>query len=137
MAIAVAFVAVTLVSGVVYADEKNGKPFEAIWDAIYNLESTPGPQGATGPAGADGTNGITNVYTEPNPVSIPGETTTVKATCNGGDKVLGGGYDLLPTGVTVIADKPDGDNGWLGMFKTDSGTGKTVTVEARCLTVTP
>ncbi len=34
MAIAVAFVAGTLVSSVVYADEKNGKPFEAIWDAI-------------------------------------------------------------------------------------------------------
>jgi len=41
MAIAVAFVAVTLISGVVYADEKNGKPFEAISEAIHDLESTP------------------------------------------------------------------------------------------------
>jgi len=34
MVIAVASVATTLVTGVVYADEKNGKPFESIWDAI-------------------------------------------------------------------------------------------------------
>ncbi len=40
MAIAVAFVAVTLVTGVVYADEKNGKPFEAIWEAINELQNT-------------------------------------------------------------------------------------------------
>ena len=38
MAIAVAFVALTLVTGVVYADEKNGKPFEAIWDTIHELQ---------------------------------------------------------------------------------------------------
>jgi len=40
MAIAVAFVALTLVTGVVYADEKNGKPFEAIWEAINELQNT-------------------------------------------------------------------------------------------------
>ena len=34
MAITVAFVAVTLVLDVVYADAKNGKPFEAIWKEI-------------------------------------------------------------------------------------------------------
>jgi len=40
MVIAAAFVTGTLVSGVVYADEKNGKPFEAIWEAIYELQNT-------------------------------------------------------------------------------------------------
>ncbi len=124
MAIAVSFVALTLVSGVVYADEKNGKPFEAIWESIHNLESTQ-------------TKGITNVYSVQKTESIPGGTaTTVKATCNGSDKVLGGGYDT-PTGVTITVDKPDGDNGWLGIFKTDSGRGQTVTVEARCAAMSP
>ncbi len=122
MAIAVAFVAVTLISSVVYADDKNGKPFEAIWDAIHNLES----------------NSVTNVYTMTNSEIIPRDIdATVKATCNGSDKVLGGGYDLLPSGVTVIADKPDGDNGWLGIFKHTSINEKIVTVEARCATMTP
>jgi len=124
MAIAVAFVAGTFVSSVVYADEKNGKPFEAIWEAIHALESTP-------------TGGITNVYTNTNTDIIPSGSTTVKAACNGSDKVLGGGYDALPLGVTAIADKPDGDNGWLGIFKTTSGTGKSITVEARCATMSP
>ncbi len=130
MAIAVASVATTLVTGIVYADEKNGKPFAAIWEAIYEMELTPGPPGA------DGTNAITNVYTESNTESIPGgPDTTVKATCLSGYKVLGGGYDLLPLNVIVIADKPDGDNGWLVTFdRVSSSVSKTVTVYAICAT---
>jgi len=133
MAIAVVFVAVTLISGVVYADEKNAKPFAAIWDAIHDLESTPGPQGATGPAGADGTNAITNVYSVQETVSIPGGiATTVKATCNSGHKVLGGGYEN-DIDATILADKPDGDKGWLVEFERDSSDfSKTVTVYAIC-----
>ncbi len=120
IAIAVASVATTLVSGVVYADEKNGKPFAAIWEAIYNLESYT----------------LTNVNTVQKMESIPGGTDTmVKATCNSGDKVLGGGYDQLPLGVTVIADKPDGDNGWIVIFDSiSSSKSKPVTVHAICAT---
>jgi len=133
MAIAVAFIALTLISGVVYADEKNAKPFAAIWDAINAIQLTPGPQGATGPAGADGTNAITNVYSVQEPVSIPGgAVTTVKATCNGGDKVLGGGYEN-DIDATILADKPDGDKGWLVEFERGSSDfSKTVTVYAIC-----
>jgi len=119
MAIAVAFVAVTLVSGVVYADDKNGKPFEAIWDAIHNLES----------------NSVTNVYTITETDTIPSGI-TVMATCTSGDKVLSGGYDV-PPGVTITADRPaDGDTGWLVGFKHFSDM-KEVTVYAICVTVTP
>ena len=63
LVIAAAFVAGTITTGTLaYASgDKNGKPFEAIWDAIHNLEIglaeielTPGPPG---PAGANGTDG--------------------------------------------------------------------------------
>ncbi len=122
MAIAVSFVALTLVSGVVYADEKNGKPFEAIWESIHNLESTQ-------------TKGITNVYSVQKTESIPGGTaTTVKATCNSGDKVLGGGYENN-IDATILEEKPDGDNGWIVIFERDSsGVSKAVTAHAMCAT---
>jgi len=135
MAIAVAFVALTLISGVVYADEKNGKPFAAIWDAIYDLELTPGPQGATGATGADGTNAIISVYRVDTPEDISDGTTNVMATCDKGDIVLGGGFEIEERGVTVIAEKPstnsDGDEEWLVSFKTTSAS-KDVTVYAIC-----
>ncbi len=122
MAIAVSFVALTLVSGVVYADEKNGKPFEAIWESIHNLESTQ-------------TKGITNVYSVQKTESIPGGTAiTVKATCNSGDKVLGGGYENN-IDATILEEKPDGDNGWIVIFERDSsGVSKAVTAHVMCAT---
>jgi hypothetical protein len=122
MAIAVASVATTLITGVVYADEKNGKPFEAIWDAIYNLES----------------NTLTNVYSVQKTESIPGGiATTVKATCNSGDKVLGGGYENN-IDATILEEKPDGNNGWIVIFdRNSSGVSKFVTVHAMCATMPP
>jgi hypothetical protein len=125
MAIAVAFVAVTLISGVVYADDKNGKPFEAIWEAIHSLESTP-------------TNGITNVYQKDNPQLINSPAglslVDVKATCNPDDIVLGGGYENTH-GFPITADEPfeDGDKqGWLVTFSTSSVIPKAVNVHAIC-----
>jgi len=124
MAIAVAFVAVTLVSGVVYADEKNGKPFAAIWEAIHNLESNPN-------------NGIVNVYQKHNSQNIvsTGGTVTIDiiATCNSDDIVLGGGVEFVE-GISILADRPNGDNGWLGTFQTSSSKLKPVTVVAICAT---
>ena len=124
LAITVAFVAGTLISSVVYADEKNGKPFEAIWDAIHALESTP-------------TNGIANVYLVHTSQEIRSEggifTIDVRATCNSGHIVLGGGVGF-EEGITILADKPDGDNGWLGTFQTGSSLLKEVTVDAICAT---
>jgi len=124
MAIAVAFVAVTLVSGVVYADEKNGKPFEAIWEAIYELESAP-------------TNGITDVYQKQNPQNLvsPGGLVSidVRTACDPGDIVLGGGVEFVD-GVSILADKPDGVDGWLGTFQTGSANPKAVNVYAICAT---
>jgi len=87
LAIAVAFVAGSIMTGTLaYASgDKNGKPFEAIWDAIHALETglaeielTPGPAGsdgatgATGPTGADGvTRNIANYHTtQGNPITL-------------------------------------------------------------------
>ena len=126
MAIAVASVATTLISGVVYADEKNGKPFEAIWEAIYNLESTPD-------------NGITDAYRVDNPQKITGGTTDVTATCDEGDIVLGGGFEIEERSIAVIADKPstnsDGDEEWLVSFnRASTVTERDVKVYAICVT---
>jgi len=122
MVIAVASVATTLVTGVVYADEKNGKPFEEIWKAIHEMELTPGPPGA------DGTNQDGVSFHE------------VRATCDPGDTILGGGYESID-GITAMTNKPSttsaGDDEWLVIFETDSGKPKTVTVEAICATIPP
>ncbi len=138
MAIAVASVATTLVTGVVYADEKNGKPFEEIWKAIHEMELTPGPPGA------DGTNAITHVYQVVTEQKISNQDGVsfhkVRATCDPGDTVLGGGYESID-GITIMTNKPSttsaGDDGWLVIFETGSGKLKTVTVEARCATISP
>jgi len=126
VAIAVASVATILVTGVVYADEKNGKPFEAIWEAIYNLESTPD-------------NGITDAYRVENPKKITGGTTDVMATCNEGDIVLGGGFEIEERSIAVIAEKPstnsDGNEEWLVSFnRASSVTEKDVKAYAICAT---
>ena len=140
MAIAVAFVAGTLVSSVVYADEKNGKPFEAIWNAINEIELTPGPQGATGATGADGTNAIISVYRVETVEKISGGTVTVSATCEEGDTVLGGGFGSEKGPIKII-DKPstnsDGDDEWIAIFQIDSIVDKDVIVWAVCATITP
>ena len=121
MAIAVAFVAVTLVSGVVYADDKNGKPFEAIWAAIHNLES----------------NSVTDVYTRTTVIDIKSGTFTIEATCDPFHKVLGGGYENLHEfPITVDGPFEDGDEeGWLVVFfASSSDVGREVKVHAICAT---
>ena len=125
MAIAVAFVAVTLVSGVVYADEKNAKPFAAIWKAINDLES----------ASNNGITGVYQVHESKEIKSLVGKIMIdVKATCQQGDVVLGGGVGIVD-GISLFADKPftnNGDQGWLGTFETGSVNPKVVTVDAIC-----
>ena len=131
MAIVVTFVAVTLVTGVVYADEKNGKPFEEIWDAIHAIETTPN-------------NAITHVYKVVTEQKISNQDGMsfheVRATCDPGDTVLGGGYESID-GISIMTNKPStnsaGDDGWLVIFETSSGKLKVVTVEARCATIPP
>ncbi len=138
MAIAVTVVAVTLVTGVVYADEQNGKPFEEIWEAIHNMELTPGPPGV------DGTNAITHVYQVVTEQKISNQDGMsfheVRATCDPGDTVLGGGYESID-GISIMTNKPStnsaGDDEWLVIFETGSGKLKVVTVEARCAAISP
>ncbi len=120
MAIAVASVATTLVTGVVYADEKNGKPFEEIWKAIHEMELTL-------------TNEITDVNREEIiDEPIPRGLSSISVPCEEGDIVLGGGYEI-PDGVVITADKPDGETGWFVGFKTFSSS-KEVAVYAICAT---
>lgn len=64
--VALAFVSGSIMaSGMAYASgDKNGKPFEALWDAIHALETSvaeieliPGPAGPPGPEGPQGETG--------------------------------------------------------------------------------
>ncbi len=59
--VAVAFVAGSILTGTMAyaAGDKNGKPFEALWTAIHEIELMPGPQGDPGTNGEDGAKGET------------------------------------------------------------------------------
>jgi len=61
LSIVLAFVAGSILTGSMAYAVPNGQPFQALWDAITDLqgqidtiELTPGPQGETGPQGATG-----------------------------------------------------------------------------------
>jgi len=75
MGISLAFIAGTIASGTMAfaSEDKNGKPFEAIWaaihaleDAISEIEVIEGPQGEQGPMGPQGEQG------EPGPMGPQG-----------------------------------------------------------------
>ena len=64
LSIVLAFVAGSILTGSMAYAVPNGQPFQALWDAITDLqgqidtiELTPGPQGETGPQGATGSTG--------------------------------------------------------------------------------
>jgi len=81
------------------ADKPNGQPFQALWDAIgdlqaeiANIELTPGPQGEQGPPGADGQPAVVQSFhvqgsdpiTDPNDGDlIPGLSQTFTTTESG------------------------------------------------------
>ncbi len=126
--VAVAFVAGSILAGTMAyaAGDKNGKPFEALWTAIHEIELTPGPQGIQGDPGTngeDGTNGDQGTFptiyrvTASGPLQQNGNS-QASPNCDSGDSVLGGGVDQ--TGGTFlgayITESHPTPTGWFGFM---------------------
>ena len=73
-----------------------------------------GPPGPTGATGARGPQGLNTTYqvSSPNVTTPIGVYATAVATCNAGDRVLGGGYDTGATHIYVGRSFPDTDGSW-------------------------
>ncbi len=130
MAIAVASVAITLVTGVVYADEKNGKPFEAIWDAIHELQNT---------ENEDLGYSATTYVKEDSFETFSFEKTSRTILCDEGDVATGGGgsYDFNFNSKINDADFPkvvdDIAVGWTYEILDVFSEGDLATVSVVCL----
>jgi hypothetical protein len=98
----------------------------------------PGPTGPQGPAGPPGLSGREQVASE-TPLTAAGPK-NLTVTCPAGKKVLGGGVEVSGNGrnrVTVVENKPSGDNAWEGeAFEAVSTTATwKIVVHAICATV--
>jgi hypothetical protein len=123
--------------GVTSADVRNG--------SLRRVDFRPGqlphgPTGPQGPAGPAGLSGREQVASETPPTSVGPKNLTV--TCPAGKKVLGGGVEISGAGrnrVTVVENKPNGDNGWEGEAFEAVATGSTwkLVVHAICANVAP
>ena len=121
--------------GVTSADVRNG--------ALRRVDFRPGqlPHGPTGPQGPVGPPGIgarEQVASE-TPLTATGPK-NLTVTCPTGKKVLGGGVEISGAGrnrVTVVENKPSGDNAWEGEAFEAVATSATwkLVVHAICATV--
>ena len=119
------------------ADVRNG--------SLRRLDFRPGqiPHGPTGPQGPAGQPGVAareQVAAE-TPLTSSGHK-NLPATCPTGKKVLGGGVEISGAGrsrVTVVENKPSGDNAWEGEAFEAVATNATwkLVVHAICATVAP
>lgn len=83
----------------------------------------PGPQGAQGPQGPQGVNVIYRVL-GPDVITAIGAFGTSTATCNAGDKVLGGGHFSGAAHILVGSSYPDTDGSWrVGLSPVDVAIG--------------
>ena len=130
--VAIAFVAGSIITGsVAFAAEKpNGVPFQAIWDAIGDLQTqvdtiviTPGetgPTGATGPQGMTGDRGPTG----PQPPSGDrGPTGPQGSSCTVADTAAGGIISCGATSVEIFDASFCGDGIVQGMEECDGVAG--------------
>jgi len=106
--VALAFVAGSIMTGTMAEAKKDksegndNNPFKALWDAIENIELTPGPRGETGATGEQGDTGPAadgsglTIYQNIKSVTVPaGTTRSVTATCDSGDVATGGGINIV------------------------------------------
>ena len=124
-----------MASGMASAAEKpTGQPFQALWDAIENIELIPGPQGepgadgATGPQGEPGAEGpiFAKYYTSQ--VSSGTPVSHLKTKCDLGDIAIGGGaYSNTGLNTSRPSDGNTGDVpadgialGWIAFFASPS-----------------
>jgi hypothetical protein len=98
--------------GVTSADVRNG--------SLRRLDFRPGqiPPGPTGPQGPPGTPGVSGreQLASETPLTNSGPK-NLTVTCPAGKKILGGGVEISGAGrnrVTVVENKPSGDNAWEG-----------------------
>jgi len=119
LAIATAFVVGSVMTGTMaYATgEKNGKPFEALWDAIHALETAVSPDGDTDPSNEDQT--------------LSGTGEVVLGTTAAGD----GGGTVTCADITGDASLCDGDDA-VGMLEFKRTTQSFTTTTSRTETVT-
>lgn len=140
--IIIAFVAGTLVSGtLVFADkeDKKGKPFQAIWAAISQLQAQINDLESSSSGGsptyytAELT--ISTQYVDGNPTTL-----TAIALCNVGDSATGGGVKFTHPSLGHLVENqfPHTENGipigWtLEINDLDAHDGDTATVYAVCV----
>ena len=123
--------------GVTSADVRNG--------SLHRLDFRPGqlPHGPTGPQGPPGAPGVAareQVATETALSSTSPRNLTT--TCPAGKQVLGGGVEISGAGrsrITVVENKPSGENGWEGEAWEVVATALTwkLVVHAVCAAVAP
>jgi len=99
-----------------------------------------GPTGPQGPAGPAGLSGREQLASETPLTAVGPKNLTV--TCSAGKKVLGGGVEISGAGrnrVTVVENKPSGDNAWEGEAFEAVATSSPwkLVVHAICATVAP
>lgn len=88
-----------------------------------------GPTGAQGPIGPQGPAGPINVTIRTATLLVPTSGThSLTASCNAGETVIGGGWDV--PAVYVYASRPDGATGWYAQVR--GANGLTLTVYAMC-----
>jgi hypothetical protein len=144
--------------------DRDGKVGPQGPQGIQGIQGPPGPQGIQGPTGttgatgASGSQGIqgipgpagitqlnsTNIYQVLSNFSIPNNGAAgIKATCDVGDTLLNGGYDLVTGGnlvsskINVFENEPGGSNpsdSWHVLISYSNATGTTaqLTVIANC-----
>jgi hypothetical protein len=124
-------------SGVTSADVRNG--------SLRRVDFRPGqlphgPTGPQGPAGPAGLSGREQLASETPLTAVGPKNLTVS--CPAGKKVIGGGVEISGQGrnrVTVVENKPSGDNAWEGEAFEAVATSATwkLVVHAICATVAP
>jgi len=98
--------------------DKNGKPFEALWDAIHDLETA-----VSLDADIDPTNELSTGYTLF--FAAPGNVVTFDASCtNVGDIVVGGGTWTDSTdGIQIRESRPLDIDTWRVAAAYENGSG--------------
>ncbi len=87
--VAVAFVAGSIMTGTMAYAAPNGQPFQALWDAIENIELIEGPQGETGATGETGADGVGFTYIDSTfTCASVGPISLCTNTCSSGDKAI-------------------------------------------------
>lgn len=120
------------------ADGQQGVPGPAGANGAPGPQGVPGPQGAPGPQGVPGTPASTTYYVASTTEKVPAFTIVeLKATCDGGDVAVGGGFEgELSNQVTITGQRPEPStqpDSWIVNVDNTSPQMASVTAYAVCL----